>query len=314
MSHTNSHNGDAYWVQQLLPTVEEQEYVLASFNLDIDAAACGCIKCCPGRQPHFREPEVAPALPDRLCISAEFRKLVQDIDDVFCDTGMPECPCLCFVFFIPCLGFVPLCLMAHCKSRRKSKLSNLIQDFNQNIAKPQGLYARLDNDFHSFLQGGVRRRAPNSGRYITTTDGLNPKLQLVLNVAERRAYCDAHGIRHDTPNPQPQVQNIMTNQGMMMQVIVPQTGTVQSGMVTPVMTQPVVDQARLNRSLMTQPTSSTSDGLEIAGGLHYPTRTGRMTTLQSQRGTIEDQPPSYDQTMHEYHVQPSYNPHLQGKY
>jgi len=286
-SHLPVGTTNYYGVQPLLP-IDEQEYAVASFNLDMDMAQFGCMRCCPGKQPHLREPEFAPAVLDRLGITEEFRKLARDIDEVFHDTGLPPCPCMLSIVLLPC---APMIAMSICKSNRKSQLNDLILNFNQTIAKSRGLYARFDSDFYTFLNGGITevRRVSGRRRVFQTTNGLYPKLQLMVNVAERREYCTAMGIPDDVPDPQPQVQSVMTNLGMM-QVVTPQPGTGPSAVaIPPVMTQPVTGHPQMLPTVMTQPVAGQPGGAIVVSQPNGP-GTYPMTVVQSQPGTSAPPP------------------------
>jgi hypothetical protein len=73
-----------------------------------------------------------PAQLTSLNIEEDLREMMSETGDIFHETGMPMFPCLLHHF---CLPFSPICAVAYCMSQRKSRLEELIKDFNQKKGK-----------------------------------------------------------------------------------------------------------------------------------------------------------------------------------
>ena len=59
-----------------------------------------------------------------------------EVEKICNDTGMPMFPCLLHHFCIP---FSPICAAMYCSSRRKSKLDDLVSEFNNEKGKHKSL-------------------------------------------------------------------------------------------------------------------------------------------------------------------------------
>ena len=135
---------------------------MATFHLDMTSDQCGYPICCPGNQPNFVEVSFFPSQISE--IEDDLRKFFDDAKEAFHETGMPMFPCIFHHF---CLPFSPICAMSYCKSQRKSRLDELIQNFNHRIANPKGILICWNSDYHLLNQaerltsGRQRRRGYN---------------------------------------------------------------------------------------------------------------------------------------------------------
>ena len=68
-----------------------------------------------------------PTIITNLGIEKELREFMTEVEKAFHETGMPMFPCFLHHF---CLPFSPICAMLYCASQRKSKLEELVQNFN----------------------------------------------------------------------------------------------------------------------------------------------------------------------------------------
>ena len=103
---------------------------ITTFHLDMESNHCGCPGCCPGKQPKFKDISFFPSQLSE--IENELRKLFEDVKEVYHETGFPPDPCVYFNF-LPCLLCTPICALYYCMSQRKSRLDELIQNFNHGI-------------------------------------------------------------------------------------------------------------------------------------------------------------------------------------
>ena len=137
---------------------------ITTFHLDMESNHCGCPGCCPGKQPKFKDISFFPSQLSE--IENELRKLFEDFKEVYHETGFPPDPCV-YLNFLPCLLFTPLCAVYYCMSQRKSRLDELIQNFNHRIANPKGILICWNSDYHLLNQaerltsGRQRRRGYN---------------------------------------------------------------------------------------------------------------------------------------------------------
>ena len=100
---------------------------ITTFYLDMTSNQCGCPGCCPGNQPKFGDISFFPSQLSE--IENDLRKLFEDVKEVYHETGFPQCPCvICFS-----LVLIPVCVLCFCVSKRKSRLDELIQNFNHSI-------------------------------------------------------------------------------------------------------------------------------------------------------------------------------------
>ena len=68
----------------------------------------------------------------RLEIEEDLRNFMTEVENIYRETGMPMFPCIFHHF---CLPFSPICAAMYCASQRKSKLDELIHDFNNEKGK-----------------------------------------------------------------------------------------------------------------------------------------------------------------------------------
>lgn len=102
--------------------------LLATFPLDMNYAGCGLPFCCPGDQPKFVQVQFFPSNLQALQLEEQVTQFMQEADEIYHSTGMPMCPCMICHFCIP---FSPVCAMIICAQRRKSKLDQLVKDYNE---------------------------------------------------------------------------------------------------------------------------------------------------------------------------------------
>ena len=65
-------------------------------------------------------------------IEQDLRDFIEGTEKIFSETGMPMFPCLLHHF---CLPFSPVCAMMYFMNQRKSRLEELVKDFNQEKGK-----------------------------------------------------------------------------------------------------------------------------------------------------------------------------------
>ena len=116
------------------------EITISTFYLDLASDQCGYPICFPGNQPKFVEISFFPSQVSE--IEDDLRKLFEDAKEVFQETGIPMFPCILHHF---CLPLSPICALSYCMSQRKSRLDDLIQNFN----RENGIYLSF-LDFFSF--------------------------------------------------------------------------------------------------------------------------------------------------------------------
>ena len=118
----------------------------------------------------------------------EIRQFMEDAEKIYQQTGMPLCPCLCCHFCIP---FSPVCAIAYCSYRRKSRLQNLVKAFNtQTLDK--GIFLEF-----SFARSVTRQVHPL----------VYPRLEVKMNLPKRKEYCVRHYIDFVTPETLPEPSN-----------------------------------------------------------------------------------------------------------
>ena len=62
----------------------------------------------------------------------DLREFMKETEEIYHETGMPMIPCFLHHF---CLPFSPICVLCYCQSRRKSRLEDLVEDFNKEKGK-----------------------------------------------------------------------------------------------------------------------------------------------------------------------------------
>ena len=138
-----------------------EDLLLATFLLDMQSDQCGYPICCPGNQPKFQEVNFFPTSISHLNMEADIRELMDDTAKIFHETGMPMLPCLFHHF---CLPFSPICAAMYCANQRKSRLDDLIKDFNHQKALEKGIFIGkfssfsftcLSNDSLFLLKNGI---------------------------------------------------------------------------------------------------------------------------------------------------------------
>ena len=105
-----------------------EDLLLANFMLDLSSNQCGYPICCPGNQPKFIEVNFFPTSLTDMGIENDLREFFEESEKIFYETGMPMFPCVLHHF---CLPFSPFCAMMYFANQRKSKLEELIKDFNK---------------------------------------------------------------------------------------------------------------------------------------------------------------------------------------
>ena len=58
----------------------------------------------------------------------DLREFMEKTEKIYHETGMPMIPCFLHHF---CLPFSPICVLCYCQSRRKSRLEDIVEDFNK---------------------------------------------------------------------------------------------------------------------------------------------------------------------------------------
>ena len=61
----------------------------------------------------------------------DLREFMKETEEIYHETGMPMIPCFLHHF---CLPFSPICVLCYCQSKRKSRLEDLVEDFNKEKA------------------------------------------------------------------------------------------------------------------------------------------------------------------------------------
>ena len=105
-----------------------EDLLLANFMLDLSSNQCGYPICCPGNQPKFVEVNFFPTSLTDMGIENDLREFFEGAEKIFHETGMPMFPCILHHF---CLPFSPVCATMYFANQRKSKLEELIKDFNK---------------------------------------------------------------------------------------------------------------------------------------------------------------------------------------
>ena len=120
---------------------------------------------------------------------------MEDAEEIYKQTGVPFCPCICCHFCIP---GSPVCAMVYCEYRRKSRIQNLVKAFNSESLE-KGIFLELDPETWTYSYNARGRRV------------IHPKvpaLDVKMNVPKRREYCTNNGIEFFTLEtliePQPQ--------------------------------------------------------------------------------------------------------------
>ena len=146
-------------------------------------------------QPKFKEIHFFPTELTKLGIEYEVRQFMEDAEEIYKQTGVPFCPCICCHFCIP---GSPVCAMVYCEYRRKSRIQNLVKAFNSEYLE-KGIFLELDPETWTYSYNARGRRV------------IHPKvpaLDVKMNVPKRREYCTNNGIEFFTLEtliePQPQ--------------------------------------------------------------------------------------------------------------
>ena len=159
--------------------------VVLELELDLSEDCCAWPLCCPGKQPQIIRPECYP--PESLGLVDKIEEMRQEINEVFDSSGFP--PCLFFLACIPCpvvhSASYGLQRSARIGRERLQKVVEIADKFNI-FACPLGFFARLNKDFTSW------RLEPN----YTGCFG-SPKLEVMMHIPTRQAYCRKLGIPFD---------------------------------------------------------------------------------------------------------------------
>ena len=73
-----------------------------------------------------------PTSLSEMDMEQDLRAFIDETEKIFSETGMPMFPCLLHHF---CLPFSPICAMMYCANQRKSRLEELVKDFNKEKGK-----------------------------------------------------------------------------------------------------------------------------------------------------------------------------------
>ena len=120
-------------------------------------------------------------------VEPDIRKLMEDAEDIYRQTGVPLCPC-CLFFpcgMIVCLPFCWIFALIRCTEQRESSLEKLAMDFNKEH-KHEGVSLKFEDN------GTIP-----IGLYVH------------LNVPKRREYCVLNGIAFQMPPIIPYPQPII---------------------------------------------------------------------------------------------------------
>ena len=112
---------------------------------------------------------------------------MDDTAEIFHETGMPMIPCLFHHF---CLPFSPICAAMYCANKRKSKLEDLLKEFNHEKALEKGIFVEWNSDYYAGFQSAPRGR-------VAVIPVLKPGMNVKMNVAKRQEYCARNGIGKD---------------------------------------------------------------------------------------------------------------------
>ena len=94
-------------------------------------------------------------------------------------------------------------------------------------AKPLGFFARLNEDFHNWLEGRDQVRTGRRGNNShVMTLATYPRLEIVMHIPTRHTYCAKHGIPFDGPQA-------TTMQPMQQGAMYPPPGPMQQGAMYP---------------------------------------------------------------------------------
>ena len=122
-------------------------------------------------------------------LESDLREFIKDTAEIYHDTGMPMLPCVLHHF---CLPFSPACAACYFVGRRKSKLEDLVKDFNEDKALEKGIYIEWNSDYYAALQPQPRVRGRRRQQVLVPV--YNPGLNVKMNVVKRQEYCARHGM------------------------------------------------------------------------------------------------------------------------
>lgn len=187
-----------------------EDLLLATFQLDMSASQCGYPLCCPGKQPKFVDVEFFPTSIRDMGLEQDLREFMEETEEIYHDTGMPMFPCTLHHF---CLPFSPICALLYCMSKRKSKLEDIVKEFNKEKATSKGIYVKWNDDYYASYESRSqprRRRRPE----VILVPVLKPGLDVKMNVPKRQEFCAKNGIPFIPPiiQGQPNTGMPMTHQ------------------------------------------------------------------------------------------------------
>ena len=123
---------------------------VATFYLVGMKSAIECGSCspeyCPCNEAEFEKVTFFP-FPSQLSeIEEDLKTFFEDVKEVFHETGMQMCPSMLCLPFLICVCYA----LCHYEEERKSRLYQLILNFNHRIANPKGILIRWNRDYHAF--------------------------------------------------------------------------------------------------------------------------------------------------------------------
>ena len=143
-----------------------EDVVVESYRLDLTMSQCGYPLCCPGDQPKF----VPNPFPSQAAQAADVQlgTFFSESEEIFHETGMPMFPCMLHHFCLPFrykqrgsnlskstlnVIYSPICAMMYCANKRKSRLEELIKEWNETHGLHKGLYLQWNADAMAILSG-----------------------------------------------------------------------------------------------------------------------------------------------------------------
>jgi len=189
-----------------IPLQNNDKITLATFYLDKTLDNIGCPVFHPGKQPEFRDVKTFPNSISQVELEKDIRELLESIEDIFRKTGMPMCPFFLMQFVIP---FTPMCASYYMWNERKTKLKEIVDNFNQEKGSTRGIYAEWNEDYFTKydarpdlveLMFGPRDRSI-TGELIVREGApvFDPALKIMMNVSDRQKYCAQNNIEFVTP-------------------------------------------------------------------------------------------------------------------
>ena len=107
-------------------------------------------------------------------------------------------PC---VFLHFCIPFSPACVACYCISKRKTDLREIVEEFNEEKALYQGIFAEWNDDYFKQYQPRptIRRRGRRGSGRIVVEPALKPALNILMNLPKRQEFCANNRIPFQIP-------------------------------------------------------------------------------------------------------------------